>query len=225
MKKSTPKKSARKNIVGLPAAFDESSITAEQFREIRTNIQFSSEKAVSTLMVTSAEQSEGTSSVASNLAVSWAKLGKKTIFIDANLRNPSVHDTFCVSNQLGLASMLDDSDVSLKKTIKKTQIKKLSIMTSGFSSENPADLLNSNHMTHLIKELKKDFDMVIFDTPAILPVADGRILATKVDGVILVTPQGIARKHSVIKAAKFLRSVHANLLGAVFNKVVTKNKY
>ncbi|WP_395387157.1 CpsD/CapB family tyrosine-protein kinase [Pediococcus parvulus] len=204
--------------VSLVSVTDPSSVVAEQFRTIRTNIQFSSvEKKVQSLVVTSAEPSEGKSTVSSNLAVVWAKQNEKVLLIDADLRRPTAHRTFNLLNAAGLSSYLSNNAV-YEEIIQETEVPNLSVISSGPIPPNPAELLNSRHINTLIERLKDEYDIIIFDAPPINTVTDAQLLASKADGVILVVPQGIAEKGSVTHAVEQLNKVHAKVLGTVMNR-------
>lgn len=207
-----------KHGVSLVSVTDPSSVVAEQFRTIRTNIQFSAvDKKIQSLVVTSAEPSEGKSTVSSNLAVVWAKQNEKVLLIDADLRRPIAHRTFNLLNAAGLSSYLSNNAV-YEEIIQETEVPNLSVISSGPVPPNPAELLNSRHINTLIERLEDEYDIIIFDAPPINTVTDAQLLASKADGVILVVPQGIAEKGSVTHAVEQLNKVHAKVLGTVMNR-------
>lgn len=207
-----------KHGVSLVSVTDPSSVVAEQFRTIRTNIQFSAvDKKIQSLVVTSAESSEGKSTVSSNLAVVWAKQNEKVLLIDADLRRPIAHRTFNLLNAAGLSSYLSNNAV-YEEIIQETEVPNLSVISSGPVPPNPAELLNSRHINTLIERLEDEYDIIIFDAPPINTVTDAQLLASKADGVILVVPQGIAEKGSVTHAVEQLNKVHAKVLGTVMNR-------
>jgi len=207
-----------KHGVSLVSVADPSSVVAEQFRTIRTNIQFSAvDKKIQSLVVTSAEPSEGKSTVSSNLAVVWAKQNEKVLLIDADLRRPTAHRTFNLLNAAGLSSYLSNNAV-YEEIIQETEVPNLSVISSGPIPPNPAELLNSRHINTLIERLEDEYDIIIFDAPPINTVTDAQLLASKADGVILVVPQGIAEKGSVTHAVEQLNKVHAKVLGTVMNR-------
>ncbi|WP_412990446.1 CpsD/CapB family tyrosine-protein kinase [Pediococcus siamensis] len=204
--------------VGLITITDPSSVISEQFRTVRTNIQFSSvDKKLQSIVITSSEPSEGKSTVSSNLAVVWAKQKQKVLLIDADLRRPTAHRTFNILNATGLSSYLTNNAV-YEEIIQNTDIPNLSVITSGPVPPNPAELLNSHHVNSLLARLQSEYDMIIIDAPPINTVTDAQLLANKADGVILVVPQGIAEKGSVMHAVEQLKTVHAKLLGTVMNR-------
>lgn len=207
-----------KHGVSLVSVTDPSSVVAEQFRTIRTNIQFSAvDKKIQSLVVTSAEPSEGKSTVSSNLAVVWAKQNEKVLLIDADLRRPTAHRAFNLLNAAGLSSYLSNNAV-YEEIIQETEVPNLSVISSGPVPPNPAELLNSRHINTLIERLEDEYDIIIFDVPPINTVTDAQLLANKADGVILVVPQGIAEKGSVTHAVEQLNKVHAKVLGTVMNR-------
>ncbi|WP_230913102.1 CpsD/CapB family tyrosine-protein kinase [Agrilactobacillus fermenti] len=200
---------------------DPKSTIAEQFRTIRTNVQFSQvDRDIDAIMVTSAEMSEGKSTVSANLAVTWANQGQNTLLVDADLRRPTVHRTFNVSNMHGLTTLLMSSGpFDYTETLHSTQVDNLYVMPSGPIPPNPSELLNTKKMNQVIADLKKNFDFIIFDAPPVGSVTDAQILSTKTDGTIIVIPQGRANKSAVVHAKEALENVHAQILGVVMNRV------
>ena len=190
---------------------------SEQYRTIRTNIQFSSvDTDFRSIMITSTGPSEGKSTTASNLAVVNAQQGKNVLFVDADLRKPTSHYTFQQDNFKGLTTVLTKQS-TLRETVKPTKIMNLDILTSGPIPPNPAELLSSRMMEELLVEAYQDYDLVIFDTPPVLAVTDAQILANKCDGTVLVVASGSTDKDSAVKAKELLNSANAKLLGVVLN--------
>jgi len=209
--------SSLKSGVELVTLEDSSSVVAEQFRTIRTNIQFSAvDKQLQSILVTSSEPSEGKSTIALNLAVVWAKQGQKVVVLDADLRRPTIHRTFRNLHLAGLSNYLSHN-AEYEAIIQQSGIDNLAVVTSGPIPPNPAELLNSNRLDGLLQQLKVDFDVIILDAPPVNTVSDGRLLSSKTDGVILVVPQGIAEKGSVMHAVEQLKKAHANILGTILN--------
>lgn len=212
-----------KKAVHLIAHNNLKSTFAEQYRLIRTNILFSSvDKEIKTIMVTSPEPSDGKSTTAANLAIVLAQQEKKVLLVDADLRKPSIHYMFNVSNKNGLTSVLTKR-ISQDKVIYKTHIPNLDILTSGPIPPNPSEILNSNAMETLMEELEDQFDYVIFDTPPVLAVTDPQILANKCDGVVIVVASGKTHKDRAVKAKELLEKADAQLLGVVVNGVDSKS--
>lgn len=204
---------------------DSRSIAAESYRTVRTNIQYSSiDKEYKIIMVTSSEPKEGKSSVAGNLALSFAQDDNRVLLIDCDLRKPSLHKKFRISNVIGLTDVLIGKG-DLISSIKKYN-DKLFILTSGNKSPNPAEMLSSKVMSKLLEELREKFDYIILDTPPVQAVADSQIISTKSDGVILVIRAEETKRDSTKSAVSLLRKVNANIIGAVFNGVdSSRNKY
>ncbi|MCM3771787.1 CpsD/CapB family tyrosine-protein kinase [Priestia aryabhattai] len=190
---------------------------AEQYRTIRTNIQFSgADQEIKSIVLTSTGPGEGKSTTASNLATVYAQQGLRVLLIDADLRKPTAHYTFRLENHVGLTNVLTKQS-TLGQAVQGTEVPELFLLTSGPIPPNPAELLASNNMTELLKEMKEQFDMVIFDTPPVLAVADAQILANQVDGSILVVSSGKTDKEAALKAKELLLKANAKLLGAVLN--------
>ncbi|MFP7733887.1 CpsD/CapB family tyrosine-protein kinase [Priestia aryabhattai] len=190
---------------------------AEQYRTIRTNIQFSdADQDIKSIVLTSTGPGEGKSTTASNLATVYAQQGLRVLLIDADLRKPTAHYTFRLENHVGLTNVLTKQS-TLGQAIQGTEVPDLFLLTSGPIPPNPAELLASNNMTELLKEMKEEFDMIIFDTPPVLAVADAQILANQVDGSILVVSSGKTDKEAAVKAKELLLKANAKVLGAVLN--------
>lgn len=196
------------------------SIVAEQFRTIRTNIQFSMfDRDLRTLTVTSAGPGSGKSVISANLAAAFASDGKKVILVDADMRRPTVHKVLKKPNGRGLSHLLTDRTLALTDVIQHSDIPNLYYISCGVIPPNPAELLASEGMVRVIEELQTMFDLIIFDNPPVLSVTDAQIMAARTDGTIVIIPYGQAGKEEVKKAAKLLEQVHAHVLGAVLNFV------
>ncbi|UYZ24507.1 CpsD/CapB family tyrosine-protein kinase [Mesobacillus jeotgali] len=210
----------------LVSALDPKSPITEQYRTIRTNIQFASiDKDLNTIMVTSSGPGDGKSTTAANLAVTFAQQGKRVLLVDADLRKPTVHYTFNLTNTIGLTSVLTKQQ-TLEEAFVESSIPDLSILPSGPVPPNPAELLSSVSMDTFLKQAMELFDHVVFDTPPVLAVADAQILANKCDGVILVVSSGKTEIEEAAKAKEILISSKGKLLGAVLNnKKLTDSDY
>lgn len=194
------------------------SITAESYRSLRTNIQYSSiDKQVKTLVVTSSNAGEGKSTVAGNLAYTFFQSGKRVLIIDCDLRKPSLHRKFNVSNEVGLTDVLVGTS-ELNKVMKKID-DNLYLLTTGTLPPNPAEIIGSNTMENFLDECKINFDYIILDTPPILPVTDSKLLAIKADATVLVVRSEISKSKHVSQAFKELGKVNANVIGTILNDV------
>ena len=191
----------------------------EAYSALRINIQSPAmSKPISSLLVTSATVSEGKSVTAANLAVAMARAGRSVILVDADIRRPTQHSFFGVSNNSGLTDALADK-VCLEDVIQLTPVKNLRLIASGSVLANPAELLGSPKMQELIAGLKSRPEFVIFDSPPMLSASDAAILAGQVDGVVLVVAAGYTRRESARLALEPLQLLHANVLGVVLNKM------
>ncbi|HAT4252907.1 TPA: CpsD/CapB family tyrosine-protein kinase [Clostridium perfringens] len=191
-------------------------IVAESYRTLRTNIQYSSfDKPIKSIVITSSEPGEGKSTTSSNLALSFAQEGKKVILIDCDLRKPVLHKEFQISNSRGLSEFLI-GNVEFSKVVYKHE-SGLHVLPSGLVPPNPAEMLASMAMEHLLTQLEEKYDYIILDTPPVNAVTDSKILSTKVDGTILVVKYGYTKKDAVMEAVKGLRAVNSNIIGTVFN--------
>ena len=194
------------------------SITAESYRSLRTNIQYSSiDKQVKTLVVTSSNAGEGKSTVSGNLAYTFFQGGKRVLIIDCDLRKPSLHRKFNVSNEVGLTDVLVGTS-ELNKVMKKID-DNLYLLTTGTLPPNPAEIIGSNTMENFLDECKINFDYIILDTPPILPVTDSKLLAIKADATVLVVRSEISKSKHVSQAFKELEKVNANVIGTILNDV------
>jgi len=190
---------------------------SEQYRTIRTNLQFTAiDNELKTMLVTSSGPGEGKSMTAANLAVVYAQQGKKVLLIDADLRKPTVHYTFRLDNLRGLSNVLI-GEMYLEDTIVSSDIDNLDVITCGLIPPNPSELLGSRMMQTLLDQAGTLYDMIIFDTPPVLAVTDAQILANMVDGTLLVVRSGNTENEEAIKAKEALERTHGKLLGTVLN--------
>ncbi|MBW9148228.1 CpsD/CapB family tyrosine-protein kinase [Clostridium sp. CM028] len=193
--------------------------TAEAFRTLRTNIQFSSlDKEYKSIVVTSSGVGEGKSTVMSNLAITMAESGKSVILVDCDFRKPSIHKKMGITNSVGLTNILVQG-VKKEECVVKSTVNNLFILTSGPVPPNPAELLGSKKMRDFIEVLKSEFDLVLIDAPPVLAVTDAQIISTIVDGVIFVASYGEAQKKALVDAKQLIDKVGGKILGVVFNKV------
>jgi non-specific protein-tyrosine kinase len=199
---------------------DPRSPVSEAYRTLRTNLDFSSlDKPIKTMLVTSAGPEEGKSTVLANLAVTTAQMGRKVILVDCDLRRPTLHNIFNLKNDVGLTTMVVDDAAMESPPLQGTDVEGLQLVSSGPLPPNPAELLASRRMEEIVAALLDRADVVLFDAPPVVAVTDAAVLATKVDGVLLVI-NADGTKRDYAKAAKArLEKVNAHLLGAVLNNV------
>ncbi len=201
----------------LIALRDPKSPAAEAYRTLRTNIQFSSlDKPLHTLLVTSTAPDEGKSTTLANLAVTMAQAEQRVILVDCDLRRPTLHTLFNLPNQVGLTSMILQEETAPLPLLE-TSVPGLSLLASGPLPPRPADLLGSRRMEALIARLREEADMVLFDTPPVIAVTDAAVLATRLDGVLLVLQAGKTRRDRAREARRLLEKVKANIVGVILN--------
>ncbi|MDD9266228.1 CpsD/CapB family tyrosine-protein kinase [Paenibacillus sp. GCM10023248] len=197
---------------------------SEAYRTLRTNIQFSSvDGEVKVLMVTSAGPGEGKSTTLTNLAVAYAQADKKVLVIDADLRKPTMHHTFQVSNRSGLTNLLTNQ-LTILEVVQESLIPNLYIITSGPIPPNPSEILASKKMISTLEELRMQYDIILIDAPPAIAVTDAQIISTRSDGVILVVDSEKVKRDVALKAKQNLDNVRARILGVVLNNVDRKNK-
>ncbi len=214
---------------GLPITFvrDPKSLASEAYRMIRTGVLLSQAgEPPRTILVTSAQSSEGKTTSSVNLAVSLASSGAKVLIIDADLRRPSLHNHFNLTRDLpGVVEVLT-GQLPLEQVLIDGLVKGVTVIPCGMIPPNPAELLGSVEMLDLIRELSKRYDFVLLDSAPILPLTDSVILSRYVDGVILVIKGGTTPKKVAKDARAKLEAVGARVLGAILNDVdVTGGDY
>ncbi len=192
---------------------------AEAYRVIRTSIQFAQAgKPLKKLMLTSCTPDEGKSTTVANLAVVLTQNGSKVLLMDCDMRNPTVHKKFKLSNKVGLSSCIS-MGTSLEEAVQKTSVENLYVLTSGVIPPNPSELLSSERMQDILEQAEEAFDYVLIDTPPVLPVADALIMAAQADGVIMLLESGGVKVELARDVKEQLLNAGANILGVVLNKV------
>lgn len=197
---------------------DIKSILVEQFRELRTNIKYSfTDGGSKVILITSSLPQEGKTTVSSELAITLANDNKKVVIIDCDLRRPSIHKKYEMSNTYGLSEILI-KEKSISDVIQ-IHSKNLNVITSGKTPPNACELLSSNNFDELLDELKKTYDYIILDSPPIIAVTDAQILADKADGTFLVVRGKKTTRSVITEAKKKINNVKGNLLGTILNRV------
>ena len=193
----------------------------EAYRVLRTNLQFSTLDA-QTLLVSSAGPREGKTTTTANLAIAIAQTGQRAIVVDSDLRRPSLHRVFGLSNGAGLTNALLAKEPEPTRFLQPTRFENLSLLASGPQPPNPSELLSSRRMDAVIDALRGAADIVLFDSPPALAVADASILAGKVDGTMLVVDTGRTRAPALRRANEALGHAKTRVLGAILNKLTDR---
>ncbi len=205
---------------GLVAQTAPQSPTTEALRSLRTNLQYSSlDKPLRRILFTSVQQNDGKSTVVSNLAVVMAKTSHKVAVVDADLRQPGLHQLFEMGDHQGLTDVILAQPLQLDGALRETKVNHLLLMSSGKQLPNPAELLSTNRMSLLLAAIDEKVDVMLIDSPDLLHVADALVLANQVDGVVLVLEYGKVNMADALEAKAQLERVGANVLGVVMNKV------
>jgi capsular exopolysaccharide synthesis family protein len=204
---------------------DPGSAAAEAYRTLRTNIQFSSlDRPLKTLLITSTAPDEGKSTTLANLAVTMAQAEQRVLIVDCDLRRPSLHSIFGLSNELGLTSAILEQEPG-ELPIQATAVPGLSLLASGPLPPRPADLLGSRRMGAMMERLRAAADIVLIDTPPVVAVTDAAVLAPQVDGVLLVLQAGHTRRDRAREARQILEKVKAHIIGVVLNNARLEGGY
>ena len=197
--------------------------TAEAYRTLASNIDFAAiDSPIRTLLVTSSEPGEGKTFCAANLAIVIAQSGKRVLLVDADLRDPDIHNVFKVPNRLGLTDLLRTGGANAPEAILPTDVERLQILTAGIPPAIPAELLGSKRMHAVLERLRADVDLVIVDSPPVRVVADPAVLSSFVDATVLVIESGRSRRGPVREAAEALARANARVLGVVLNRLAQK---
>lgn len=209
---------------------DPRSALAEAYRHLRTSILLSTAgRAPKSLLITSSLPSEGKTTTATNTAISLAQTGARVLIIDADMRRPRLHSIFDVENGVGLSTLLASelTDHDINAAVKQDEKTKLYLLTSGPIPPNPAELIGSEQMATLLRMLMGKYTHVVVDSPPIASFTDGVLIASMVDGVILVVHAGRSSKQVVRRSRQLLQEIGAKVVGVVLNNVNlnTKDNY
>lgn len=215
-KRNQEDQESQKNGVMLVTYAEPKHVVSEQYRTVRTNIEFAAAALdkCQVVMFTSSTMSEGKSTVSANVAVTWAQAGKKVLLIDADLRRPTVHATFRKLNLDGVTTVLTGKSKP-DEVVEETFVDNLSIIPSGPIPPNPSELLNSKRMSDLLDWARENFDIVVLDAPPVLAVSDVQVLVPKTDGVVIVTKIGQTQKSDLRRTVEVLNLAKAKILGSV----------
>ena len=201
------------------------SIDAEAYRSLRSNIEYSSfDDEYRVIVVTSSVPGEGKSTTSGNLAIALAQSGNSVLLVDCDMRKPSIHKMFKISNAAGTAELLLRK--KLFEEVANNYNENLTIITAGKIPPNPSEMLASRAMTAFIEEMKKEFKYIILDTPPLQAVTDAQVLSTKAAGVLLVVRAGSTKREMVFNSVDLIKKVQGKVIGTVLNGVENKkNNY
>lgn len=230
--------SANEDKVRLIVHYEPTSLIAEAYRNIRTNLQFTPSKKC--ILIASAGPREGKTTILTNLGLAFAQKGLKTLLVSSDLRRPAIAKTFGLKKEPGLSEFISGSakvsdclrnisdimmgDIPLEEVIKSPGLGNIWIFPSGHIVSNPAELLESEKLPNLIEELKQEFDIILFDSPPLLSITDASLLAPKVDGVILCYEIGRTARGALLRAKNQLELVGANISGLVLNHIAPQTE-
>jgi len=190
---------------------------AEAFRQIRTNLQFVNvDSPLRVLVVTSSSAQEGQSTTAANLALTIAETGRRVLLIEGDLRRPKVAEYLGLEGSVGLTNVLA-GQVDVKDVLQPWGHGNMTVLPSGSIPANPSELLGSHSMKRLLDSLKKSFDIIIIDTPPLLPVTDAAVTAVFADGAVVIVRHGKTTRHQLTMSLRALDAVGAKILGTVLN--------
>ena len=195
---------------------------AEAYRHLRTSVLLSTAgRAPKSLLVTSSLPGEGKTTTAVNTAISLAQTGASVVIIDADMRRPRLQSIFGMHGQEGLSSILssDVSEADMLAIVRHDEASGLSVLTSGPIPPNPAELLGSEQMRRLVAALQANYTHVVVDSPPVSSFTDGVLIASMVDGVLLVVHGGKSSRHIVRRSKQLLNDVGAKIFGVVLNNV------
>ncbi len=209
----------------LIMGYDVKSSASENIRALRTNITHLTESGVvkKRLLITNSSKGQGKSFVVSNIAISLAKIGKKVLMIDVDLRRAKLHLNFGVSNDSGLTNILLGDD--LQNNIDHTVFENLDLITSGPIPPNPSELISCSRMDEMLDALDDVYDYILIDSPPVTAVTDPQILATKVDGVIFLVSLYADSLSQVLSGVDLIKKVDGEILGIVCNRVKESGFY
>jgi capsular exopolysaccharide synthesis family protein len=202
------------------------SVPSESFRTLRTRIQFSrlDKNSLKTILVTSSAPQEGKTVVTVNLGASFAQSNRKTLILDCDLRKPRVHNLFNSNRIPGLIDYLF-GEVSLNAIIHNSELKNLDYITCGTIPPNPAEMLESNQMREFLTEMERIYDVILLDSPPIITVTDSEVLASIVDGTILVVSSETTEIELMEKSIELIRKDKSKFIGTVLNNFSYKSGY
>ena len=205
---------------------DPKSPISEAYRGLRTSLMYTkSNENCRVILVSSAGPGEGKTTTIANLAITYANLGKKTVLVDSDLRKPVVHNIFNVDKSPGLTSYLSENEKDEKKLINKTNVNNLDVITSGIIPPNPSELLDSPLLENFLNKLKKNYDVILFDTPPLIAVTDAFVLMKYITQFILVVRAGVTERVALDRVMTNVRQSGFKESGVVLNALEESHSY
>lgn len=209
-------KNSNKNSVNVANLSDKNKFAiVESYKVARTNIMFSlaaNEKKV--FAVTSYSKGEGKSTVSSNLAISFSKMGKKVLLIDADMRRPNIHNIFKLNNSAGLSNVVSKM-ISFEEAVKCDVITDLDVLVAGTIPPNPSELMCSNSFIKMIEKLAEEYEYIIIDTPPVGVVADALLLKDLIAGFVVVVREKVTTHRDLSKLLESMKLADTKVLGLV----------
>ena len=216
--------SSKFNESELIVAKNPDSLQSEAFKTLRTRIQFSTDKDLKVILITSPAPGEGKSIITANLAVSFAQDHKKTVILDCDLRKPRIHTIFGDEDPNGFLNYFFGK-ASYESIIKKTEVRNLDYITGGSIPPNPSEILGSPRMKAFLLKLKNEYDLIIIDSPPIMAVSDSEILSRLSDGNLLVATSESTEMDWLEESVELLSHDKNKFLGVILNKFNYKSGY
>ena len=222
LKLSSPEKMERR----LLTHEDPKSPISEAYRSLRTSLMLdNNEDQGKIILVSSPGPGEGKTTTVSNLAITYANMGKKTLLIDADLRKPVLHKMFKNNDSLGLTNFLSGGEKNIDNLLVNSGVDNLKIITSGIIPPNPSEMLASNYMDDFIKLAKNKFDIILFDTPPLIAVTDAFVITKFVDKFLLVVRASVTQKGALERTLVNMANIAHSIDGVIFNGVDESNTY
>ncbi|MCA1032624.1 CpsD/CapB family tyrosine-protein kinase [Bacillus timonensis] len=189
----------------------------EPYKKIQINIQQMKENVGKSMLVTSPQFQDGKANVTANLAAAFAKQGNRVLLVDADIRNPTLHELFQISNRFGVTDFLKEEQQS-EFFIYKTPLTDLYVLPTGKVPKNPSNVFYSKKVENMLKRFERAFDVIIIESPPFLPTADAQIIAEKCDDLILVIKEDETKSEDLKLTIKQLQSSKRNVLGIIYQK-------
>ncbi len=199
---------------------DPKSPISESYRTLRTNILYSqADKKIKSILVSSPSPGEGKTTTISNLSITFANMGKKTLLLDTDLRRPVIHRVFGIKKEPGISHYLAGNIENFDSLIQKTDVENLYVVSAGITPPNPSELMGSKKMAELVDKLEREWDMVLLDSPPIVAVTDASMVSQEIDAMVMVVKAAETDRDAFRRAVKSLMGISVPLAGVVVNGI------